>query len=257
MPSLDLAQAAAIAHAGRNLAEISHMGRAVWRLPPDPTLADYYGIGPGQIPADWRVDDPQFYAGTTNIDMVRNDGGAGALFQISGPESSRQVTFDTENKFAYHTGGTVRSASFTPNKPDAAGVHFLMAVRFAGSGAYVFDTSVYIRISDVAHAGGVTTGYMTIFNGTATFPFSVPATTIHKHLVEVRNFGGTVSAYLDGQLLGAAPAEITSFEISGLRMSGGWGFGRAISAICAVTSPEPAVLLARQTLADLYGVPLP
>ena len=54
-------------------------------------IADYYGIGPGQIVGDWRVDDPIYWPSTSYMQTARNDGGAGALIELTGRESSRQT----------------------------------------------------------------------------------------------------------------------------------------------------------------------
>lgn len=92
-----------------------------------------------------------------------------------------------------------------------------------------------------------------------TFPFDVPTQTLH--LVEVRYSSQGVTVHLDGINLGTQANALEQLLITSLRMSSNWGFGRMMSVVCddvnhSATNLEPAVLLARQTLAAQYGVTL-
>lgn len=222
-----------------------------------PDIADFYGIGPGQIPGDWRVDDPLLYPGTNDIDRVRNDGGAGALFEISGAKATRQLRYSADLMMATAAGGTAREGNFTPNLPDVAGVHFLMVFRFGSGSTYALAGSDYLVFQNLTTSAGIVSGNLTVLSPDISFPFS--ASSADAHLIEIRYTNGKVIAYLDGRFLGAEPHDVVSQTIVSLRMSNSWGFGRSISVICTPASdvPEPAVLVAREALAAQYNIAIP
>lgn len=223
-----------------------------------PSLSDFYGTGPGQIAGDWRVDDPIYWPSTSFMQTARNDGGTGALIELTGPESTRQITMTGQEgaKYAFSTSATIRTATFSPNSPDAAGVHSLVVALF-GTVDYTLSNPSYLGASSIVEGTTNTTG--NVLSMGLTFPFDVPTQTFH--LVEVRYSSQGVTVYLDGINLGTQAKALSQLLIADLKMSSSWGFGRVMSVVCddvnhSATNLEPAVLLARQTLAAQYGVTL-
>ena len=228
-----------------------------------PQLSDYYGIGPGQIPVDWRMHDPAHMTldGSGAVTAIENAGGAGAGFALS---SSAPVP-RSDNGLLFSGTSWLNIAS----NIDANGVHLLAAVRAVEESAGNNPIAGGGAAMTFALAG--TTNLSFSLRNSLVNPRTVTTTVSDQyawHLFEMRYFGGSLNVWCDGALIhtSALADTATLFDrlawanIGGTRMFHGH-LGWMTSIICeagrSAASPEPAVLLARQTLAAQYGVTLP
>lgn len=233
--------------------------RFAWAKPvPPPDITPHYGIGAGQIPGDWRADAPTVSGGLVNA--VRNDGGAGAYFDMSNADGSGP-TWDG----AFIVPG---GAAFTPlvfaNPPNLAGVHLLAALDpngVTGVGDLFSGTvkgNPRIGISQSAIVIGET-GRLDYINT----PYTPQP---GLNLLEIRWDAAALSIVVGGGLVAqVAPPVISSFSPPALGQSRdgttnvfNGRAGRFISVICdsgySVGSPEPAVVAARALLRHQYRI---
>lgn len=229
---------------------------------PAPQLSDFYGIGPGQIPGDWRIDDPVLSG--SDVTSVRNDGGAGALFALGRRGTKPYPT----REGLYMRTGAGRQLQMA-NPADLVGTHFMAVLDTTGvtgtkallsqdgtsQSAYYETRNNLFVIRDPA--GNL---LATISYPTATGPA----------LFEMRWTGSLVHLILNGTIVNsvttAATASWPARNVGGGRDDrDDQGFngliGRCISVVIApaksAADPEQAVLVARQVLAAQYGITLP
>ncbi|MFP1646130.1 hypothetical protein [Pontitalea aquivivens] len=251
MPKLDLRNALRIKTSAGEVSRLKWAG-GMWPSG-SAVLADFYGVGPGLVPIDFRVDDSVLYPATSYIESVRNDGGAGAYFGMTAPLNTRQVIFNASLGVATAAGGTARTATFAPNSPDVAGVHLLTTFKFGNlPGGYEFTNPNYIGVANASSANGVVSGSVSVLG--LMFPFEVSDAVLH--ILEIRSDGTHITAFMDGISLGSQPYALASLPLLSIRIADNWGFGRIISVIVAGAAIEPAVIVARQTLAAQYGIAL-
>lgn len=248
---------------GQPIVYASLDGQEVWRAgaAPETSLADFYGVGPGQIPGDWRIDDATVVNG--EVTAVRNDGGAGALFNL-GPRTNKP--FPTRSGIYMVTGGGRQLA--LANTADLVGVHFLGVMDSS-------DTSTTISALLARDTGTIENyyevrrGQFAIRGGNTTHTLITYANPGGPALYEMRWDGNEAHLIINGSIVGSTPtAALSSWPakwIGGGRVDrDAHGFdgrlGRCVSVVMdpdhSATNPEPAVLLARQTLAAQYGIAL-
>ena len=221
-------------------------------------LAQYYGTGPGQIPGDWRIDEPTLSG--SSVMAVRNDGGAGAAFALS--QSGANPVPIREGLFMRTNAGERLKIAATA---DMVGTHFMAplqptadrvaALLWQGGGAEAYYEA-RLGLFVLRNASG---GVLAQISYT---PIAAPV------IYEMRWDGTTVSLIINGVVVNSAttaptaswPAKIIGTGTGSARAYAGL-IGRCISVIIApgytAAAPEPAVLVARQTLAAQYGITLP
>lgn len=235
----------------------------------DPLLSDFYGIGPGQIPMDLRLDDPaKMILSGALIQAVTNDGGAGAVFNANaavGEEPSLPVSGPAGADFSQVTAGARRLTMANP--ADLQGVHFLCpftvptgsSVGFVASGPDGFTMPAFrsssgnlsIRVGNNVEFPHITTA-QDMFIGNEQWA-----------LLEIRIAAGRFQVWMNGALRHNLACSTAAHPItvlgSGSTAANRWTsrLGRLISIVAAdATTAYPAVLLARQTLAARYGITL-
>lgn len=217
-------------------------------------LADFYGTGPGQIPGDWRIDDPVVNGST--ITSVRNDGGAGALFALSGsglPQKQGLYAALADNK------GFVLA-----NSADLVGTHFMAVVdATAGGGTLmaqdsgaaenyvnVNPASFYIRERSTFHTINFTNpGKAALFE----FRWATSQITLWLNGALVRTIASPLDTEWRAKRIGIGRPDRPAHGFVGT-------VGRCISVVVdparSHADPEPAVVVSRRALAKQYGITL-
>lgn len=220
MPKLDLTRARAIRGAFGSARAIKGAGFS-WAAPVADPLAQYHGIGPGQIPFDLPLHDPaQMALGPDNsVSMVRNAGGAGAAFDATAALGQRPVWNGSRLVF----DGVDDFFSFSA-PPDLNGAHLVAAVRRVGTDSQV-----------IAGGSGANIWVYPINNGDARIRFTAPGIS-HYPL----QFGWPEGVWVTFQH----------------RLSEGhstlWVNGDLISSIAVTQSAAPVYYLGRGGHASLY-----
>lgn len=236
-----------------------------------PSLAAYYGVGPGQIPIHHTPSEPSGITLDENgkVTASINRGGAGAVFDLIGvPETAPKIGANAFD-FDFEAGSNLEFAT----QPDVNGVHIVAA-------GYRDPSAPVLAQARILSGPGIT-GWWTYLSGTVTSWLArVNFTTLGVNLNvsvgngsyvgwgihELRVSEGQVTYIINGVTVGSEPisSAVATYisHLGALRVAdytpkyiGDFG-----SVICdsghSAANPEPAVLLARQTLAAQYGVVL-
>lgn len=239
--------------------------------PPADPLAQYYGMGEGQVNFDQPLHDPARMTldASNYVSGVQHAGGAGAYFDASASGTARPLYSAAEGGLIFD--GTDDLLTFA-NAADLIGVHCLIPVKllswdrydqFGGSASSDLTVDYNAATSTVSFLCGGGSG--SILNNRKA-PF-ITYTMGQWCLVEIRatptttalavnksanlGTGDSTTPYLFGRLgYGSIAGRASNFAV-----------GRSVGVICAAgatwASPEPAVLAARQWLAQRYGITLP
>lgn len=231
------------------------------RGPTGPSLSDYYGTGPGQIPIHHTPSDPSGI--TLDGGLVTasiNRGGAGAVFDLSGVSATAPGYMPG----AFDFGGLVNKRLTLANAADLVGVHLIAAIKTGAvtAGSVATDGSNLNKIY-WSHGSSSSIRWRYL-NGAVTASFTVSTDPSAWHIGEVRIAGGSGWLYWDGVNLGEVVDSNAAFMIALIGSISGSAspelVGDFASVICdsgySAAAPEPAVLLTRQTLAAQYGVAL-
>lgn len=230
-------------------------------------IADFYGIGPGQIPGDWRLDDPVLDTDGVTITAVRNDGGAGAAFAMG--QRPGQPLPRKSGIFADVSGSR---QMLLANPVDLVNVHFMAVVDPRGAPTANAPILARYGTQDSDYLEFRQTHLMLRNQAGAIASVNYPAGAA-LGLYEWRWTQGQPGAlYYNGALVGySTQGNLTATSWLVQTFAGGdidvpsHGYtgpvGRCISVIVdpahSATNLEPAVLAARQTLAAQYGIALP
>lgn len=259
---LRLDQTARLYHGGAEMAEAWLGGIRVWQVGP---LAQYYGVGPGQIPMDLRFDAPaKMTVSNGRVTAVANDGGAGAAFNASAAEASAP-TWDAAAQLVRFASPQAMALAQDANM---AGVHALMALRLPAS-TVSQTTNLFMNAASTAGIqmfvpiSGPRLRFLA--PGFTHYPGSAPAALYGTWvLAEYRWADGAGTLIINGAVHSTQAGTVTDAPVNRVRgpytTNGTSALGRCISIVCAAghtaTSPEPAVLAARQWLAERYGITL-
>jgi len=234
-----------------------------------PSLADYYGTGPGQIPMDIRLDDPAKVTLSAGlVTGVVNDGGAGAYFNASSPEG-REPTYYPSLGEAYFGAGSWRELIFA-NAADLYNTHVLIPLDIPADYPISKDASRFLV------GGGSSIGmrrpnaetlFIWVSSGESpavgvTVPFSVG-----RRIYGIRMASGKMYLEQNGEPVGNVSIPHTVFPVDRLGNSATnvptaqkiWPsvIGRVISVVVEDdTATYPAISLAMAELAAQYGVTL-
>lgn len=267
MPKLDLRAARQIKGPMGELLALKGPGYAWAKQMP---VSAYYGIGPGQIPGDWRIDDP--VVSGSIITAVRNDGGAGPLFAM-GQRAAQPLPLRS-GMLADVSGSR---QMLLANAVDMVNVHFMAVVD--PRGAPTVNAPILARNArDSSYLEFRQTHLMLRQQGSdATWPEAAMANINYPvgaelGLYEFRWQQGIPPAlFYNGALVGysargALPHTTYAMQVfaGGSASTPSHGYtgpvGRCISVIVdpgfSPTNLEPAVLAARATLAQQYGITL-
>lgn len=269
MPKLDLTRARAIRGSFGNASAIKGAGFS-WAAPVADPLAQYYGVGPGQITFDMPLHDSARMTldGSNYVSAVQHAGGAGAYFNASASGSARPRYSAAEGGLIFDGNDDLLTFA---NAADLIGVHCLIPVKLLSWVAYgQFGGSTSSELTVGENPAGGTVSF-SCGGGSGSILLnhrspSVPYTMGQWCLVEIRatstttalavnktaklGTGNSTTPYLFGRLgYGSMLSRASNFVV-----------GRSVGVICAEgatwASPEPAVLAARQWLAQKYGVTL-
>lgn len=234
-----------------------------------PSLADYYGTGPGQIPMDIRLDDPaKVTLSAELVTGVVNDGGAGAYFNASSP-AGREPTYYPSPGEAYFGAGSWRELIFA-NAADLYNTHVLIPLDIPADYPISKDASRFLV------GGGSSVGvrrpnaetlFIWVSSGNSssigvTVPFSAG-----RRIYGIRIASGKAKFFRNGDSIGDAAIPFTAFPVDRLGNSATnvpteqkiWPsvIGRVISVVVEDdTATYPAISLAMAELAAQYGVTL-
>lgn len=221
-------------------------------------ISQFYGVGPGQIPGDWRADEPTVSGGL--VSHIRNDGGAGALFDLTNSTNDGPAWLDG---FVV-PGGVTQTPMVFNQDLDLIGVHLLAVVDPTGvtsNGDILSGTKkgdARIAVNDTRILLGPA--------GRPAFVEGVYAPRSGLNLIEARWDLAGVTLIANSDLVASIPPpSVSSFLIFGFGQSRDGALnafsgpvGRWISVICtdghSATAPEPAVLAARALLQQQYGI---
>lgn len=247
------------------------MGSGVPSPPADP-LAPYYGVAPGQVNFDLPLHDPARMTmdASNYVSAVQHSGGAGAYFNATSSGSNRPQWIDGALRFSGN------QFLFLANAADMLDMHLIAAVRAdaTASNKYRSIAGGSVGSAPFFYCGVDATNqtleprlYTQSTNNLISSPVVSVADATAWHIMECRWTDGNIHLYLDGVLLvSAAPNFSAGFQIP--RIGGetsyatfpAWSgeIGRVVGVNKAgtATNLEPAVLAARQWLAQHYGVTL-
>lgn len=235
------------------------------RTPPPPAdpLAQYYGVGPGQMPMDLRFDAPaKMTVSNGRVTEVTNDGGAGAAFSATAPEASAP-TWDAAAQLVRFVSPQALTLTAPAN---VAGVHALMALRIplqpVSQTSYLFvSDALALGVDMWVPAGGPRLRFRA--PGFTHYPGSASSALYGSWAIaEYRWADGAGTLIINGAVRSAQAGTVTDVPVDRVRgpysTDGTGALGRCVSVVCAsgytATSPEPAVLAARQRLAQQYGI---
>lgn len=259
---LRLDQTARLFHGGAEMAEAWLGGVRAWKADP---LAQYYGIGPGQLPMDLRFDAPaKMTVSNGRVTSVANDGGAGAAFNASATEETAPTWDDAAQLVRFASPRAMVMAQ----DANMSGVHALMALRLPASPVsqntnLFMNAASTIGIQIFVPTAGPRLRFLA--PGFVHYPGSAPSTLYGTWVIaEYRWADGAGTLIINGAVHGTQSGTVTDAPVNRVRgpysTNGTSALGRCISVVCAsgytAASPEPAVLAARQWLAQRYGVTL-
>lgn len=265
---LRLDQTARLFHGGAEMAEAWLGGVRVWAKP-DP-IAPYYGTGPGHVSFDQPFHDPSRMTldASNYVSAVQHPGGTGAYFNASASGTARPLYSAAEGGLIFD--GTDDLLTFA-NAADLIGVHCLIPVRllswvandqFGGSSNSDLTINYNAAGGTVSFTCGGGTGSILRNKTSPSVSYSLgqwclveiraTSTTTALAVNKTANLGtgNSTTPYLLGRLgYGSIAGRASNFVV-----------GRSVGVICAAgatwASPEPAVLAARQWLAQRYGITL-
>lgn len=234
-----------------------------------PSLADYYGTGPGQIPMDIRLDDPAKVTLSAGlVTGVVNDGGAGAYFNASSP-AGREPTYYPSPGEAYFGAGSWRELIFA-NAADLYNTHVLIPLDIPEDYPISTNASRFLvggGSSIAVRRPNAETLFIWVSSGDSsavgvTVPFSAG-----RKIYGIRIAGGKAKFFRNGDLIGEASIPFIAFPVDRLGNSTTnspstgkiWPsvIGRVISVVVEDdTATYPAIDLALAELAEQYGVAL-
>lgn len=238
-------------------------GRGRASAPPADPLAQYYGVGPGQVPMDLRFDAlAKMTVSNGRVTAVTNDGGAGTLFSAAAPEASAP-TWDAAAQLVRFASPQEMTLAQDANM---AGVHALMALRLPAQ-PVAQNTNLFMS---AASAAGIqmfvpTSGPRLRFlaSGFTHYPGSASTALYGTWVIaEYRWADGAGTLILNGAVHSTQAGTVTDTLVNKVRgpysTDGTGALGRCVSVVCAsgytAAAPEPAVLAARQRLAQQYGI---
>ena len=254
---LRLDQTARLFHGGAEMAEAWLGGIRVWQGDP---LVQYYGVGPGQVPMDLRLDAAAKTTLTNGrVTGVANDGGAGATFNATAAEAYAPDPIPGGASF----NGSTRRELVLANEANLIGVHLIFAAfpRTAGDQKFLTGTG-----SNVSFQGGNSVRFEPLYTNRPQFGIA-PAALGGWGVFEFRLMDNELTFWSNGVRQPSAAFTPANYRARILGR-GSWTdkfffdgvLGRCVSVVCAAgytaTSPEPAVLAARQRLAQRYGITL-
>lgn len=246
-------------------------GKGRTPAPPADPLAQYYGMGEGQVSFDQPFHDQSRMTldASNYVSAVQHPGGAGAYFNASASGSARPLYSAAEGGLIFD--GTDDLLTFA-NAADLIGVHCLIPVKllswnqydqFGGSASSDLTVDYNAATSTVSFLCGGGSGSILNNRRSASVPYAMgqwclveiraTSTTTALAVNKTANLGtgSSTTPYLFGRLgYGSIAGRAAHFVV-----------GRSVGVICAAgatwASPEPAVLAARQWLAQRYGITLP
>lgn len=236
---------------------------------PAPSLADYYGTGPGQIPMDIRLDDPAKVTLSAGlVTGVVNDGGAGALFNASAP-AGREPTYYPSPGEAYFGAGSWRELIFA-NAADLYNTHVMIPLNIPADYPISTNASRFL-VGGQSSVGVRRPDADTLFiwvssNDSSAIGVTVPFTA-GRRIYGLRMASGKMRLERNGAPVGSVSIPHIAFPVDRLGNSTtnapGVGkiwpsvIGRVISVVVENdTATYPAIDLAQAELAAQYGVAL-
>lgn len=221
-------------------------------------ISQFYGVGPGQIPGDWRADEPTVSGGL--VTHIRNDGGAGALFDLSNSTGDGPAW---TNGFVVPGGASQTPMTFAQG-PDLIGIHLLVVVDPAGvtSNGDVFS-------GDLKGNPRIAVNNSQILLGPAGRPAYIQGAyspLSGLNLVEARWDTAGVTLIANSTVLASiTPPGVSTYKIPSFGRSRDGAsnvfsgrVGRWLSVICdsgySAANPEPAVIAVRELLTQQYGI---
>lgn len=261
MPQLDLSTALGVRVAGSDALEIRVANRKVWPYPV-PSLADYYGTGPGQIPIHADMLEPGGYTtgddgGVAVVTGLTNLGGTGVYHSLAADGVTTAPRLD-DDAMLFRVGDLMRMA----HEAQLDGVHALLEVNLTNPG--VNETQSMLSHSGASAGVGGEIQYMRlnanhrlrIQNLSTTQAVYATASFVGAwRVLEIRYLAdGTVYFAVDGTAYG--PLTLSSGGDIYVNMIGATMRNQKIGSMISVitdsgysmASPEPAVLMAREKL---------
>lgn len=215
---------------------------------------------------DLRFDAPaKMTVSNGRVTAVANDGGAGAAFNASAPEASAP-TWDAAAQLVRFASPQEVTLAQDANM---AGVHALMALRLpvqsVSQNTNLFMSAASaVGIQIFVPAAGPRLRFLA--SGFTHYPGGAPAALYGSWVIaEYRWVDGAGTFIINGAVHGTQAGTVTDTLVNKVRgpysTDGTGALGRCISVVCApgytAASPEPAVVAARQSLAQRYGITLP
>lgn len=261
MPQLDLKSALGVRVANIDATEIVIANQTIWP-PPVPSLSDYYGTGPGQIPI--HVDMLEAGSYTTGVDGadtvvtgLTNLGGTGAYHSLAADGVTTAPRLDN-SAMLFRVGDLLRMA----HEAQLDGVHALLEVNLTNPG--INETQAMLSHSGASAGVGGEIQYMRqntssrlrIQNLATSQAIYAAASFVGAwRVLEIRYIAdGTVYFAVDGTSYG--PFSLFQGGDLYINMLGATMRNQKIGSMVSVitdsgysmASPEPAVLLARSIM---------
>lgn len=256
---LDLARTAALAHMGRGVAALGHLGRTVWTKPAPPSPLDPY-YASGTIGIHFATD-----AVTTNaggrVTALRNKGALGAAFNAT--VSGEPIAISGNALTLTSTSGTITTATAAA----LSGVRLMFVVgvdqivngtRFFGhaSGGLTWDIHTNTNASGLIVQGRYVSGTITVLSGSPRI--FAPASGFC--LLEVEFTATQWLTWINGAAATGANASVPDFYIStlGIGTSGArflGAMGDVVGVLTGRADTAAAIAAVKALFNQKFGTP--